>query len=68
MQSPEFKREAGIPTVLAVTRFIAVGTTHGFVVIFDHNQDLRMILGGAAGTADFGPITAMDTAPLGKLQ
>lgn len=62
------RREAGLPTALAVSRFIAIGTTHGFVLIFDHNQELRMILGNAAGTADYGPVTSLDAVPPGKAE
>lgn len=62
------RREAGLPTALAVSRFIAIGTTHGFVLIFDHNQELRMILGSAAGTADYGPVTSLDAVPPGKAE
>ena len=66
--APALRREAGLPTTLAVSRYIAIGTTHGFVLIFDHNQELRMILGSTAGTADYGPVTSLDATPPGKTE
>lgn len=62
------RRDAGLPTTLTISRYVAVGTTHGFVLIFDHNQELRMILGSTAGTADYGPVTSLDAAPPGKVE
>ncbi len=66
--APSLRREAGLPTALAVSRFVAIGTTHGFALIFDHNQELRSILGSTAGTADFGPITSIDVAQPSKTE
>lgn len=38
---------AGSPTVLAVRKLLAVGTSHGLVLIFDPNQSLKWCLGSS---------------------
>ena len=43
--SPKLKTEAGFPTCLAVGRFIIVGTAHGIILLFDHQQQLKQKLG-----------------------
>lgn len=35
----------GVPTVLAVSGIIAVGTSKGWVTVFDFGQNLRGVLG-----------------------
>ncbi|KAG5183613.1 hypothetical protein JKP88DRAFT_255754 [Tribonema minus] len=48
---------AGVPTALAVhPKFIAVGTSRGLVLLFDHFQMVRRVLGDPAGPA----ITRLD--------
>jgi vacuolar protein sorting-associated protein 8 len=52
--------DAGLPTALAASSLIAVGTSHGIVLIFDSRQTLRWCLGGAAGVgAEFGAVSAL---------
>lgn len=52
--------DAGIPTCLAVSTLVAVGTSHGVIMVFDTQQTLNWCLGGAAGIgAEFGAVTAL---------
>jgi hypothetical protein len=39
---------AGLPTAMAATTMIAVGTSHGLVLVFDSAQTLRWCLGETA--------------------
>lgn len=39
------KRSFGHPTCLAVSSFIALGTSKGIILVFDYNQDLRSVIG-----------------------
>jgi len=52
--------DAGLPTALAASLLLAVGTSHGIVLVFDSRQTLRWCLGGAAGVgAEFGAVSAL---------
>lgn len=49
------RRNFGSPTCLAVSASIVLGTTKGIILIFDYNQNLKMILGpGTKGEAARG--------------
>ena len=51
---------AGTPTCLTVSSFVAVGTAHGIIMVFDPEQTLSWCLGGAGGIgAEFGAVTAL---------
>lgn len=39
------KRNFGRPTCLAVSAFIALGTSKGIILIFDYHQNLKSIIG-----------------------
>jgi hypothetical protein len=39
---------AGLPTAMVATTMIAVGTSHGLVLVFDATQTLRWCLGETA--------------------
>jgi len=39
------KRNLGSPTCLAVTATIVIGTSKGIILMFDYNQNLKMIIG-----------------------
>lgn len=41
------KRNFGRPTCLAVSAFIALGTSKGIILIFDYHQNLKSIIGSA---------------------
>ncbi|XP_071448355.1 vacuolar protein sorting-associated protein 8 homolog isoform X2 [Hetaerina americana] len=61
---------AGLPTAVAASTMIAVGTSHGLVLVFDSSQTLRWCLGaeegvqsgGSAGNnavSEFGAVSAL---------
>lgn len=39
------KRNFGSPTCMAVSASIVIGTTKGIILVFDYNQNLKMIIG-----------------------
>ena len=52
--------DAGMPTAMAAGSLVAVGTSHGVVLVFDSRQTLRWCLGGAGGVgAEFGAVSAL---------
>ncbi|XP_069471841.1 vacuolar protein sorting-associated protein 8 homolog isoform X2 [Ambystoma mexicanum] len=53
------KVDAGLPTAIAVSNLIAVGTSHGLALIFDANQALRLCLGNTAVGAQYGAVSAL---------
>ncbi|KAG8135841.1 hypothetical protein E2320_008821 [Naja naja] len=53
------KVDAGLPTAIAASSLIAVGTSHGLALIFDPNQALRLCLGNTAVGAQYGAISAL---------
>ncbi|XP_063285959.1 vacuolar protein sorting-associated protein 8 homolog isoform X1 [Pelobates fuscus] len=53
------KVDAGLPTAIAVSNLIAVGTSHGLALIFDTNQALRLCLGSTALGAQYGAVSAL---------
>jgi hypothetical protein len=49
------KRNFGSPTCLAVSASIALGTSKGIILMFDYNQNLKMIIGpGTKGSPPMG--------------
>uniref|UniRef100_A0A8C3X6S9 Vacuolar protein sorting-associated protein 8 homolog n=1 Tax=Catagonus wagneri TaxID=51154 RepID=A0A8C3X6S9_9CETA len=53
------KVNAGLPTAIAVSSLIAVGTSHGLALIFDQNQALRLCLGSTGVGGQYGAISAL---------
>ncbi|XP_076973888.1 vacuolar protein sorting-associated protein 8 homolog [Tamandua tetradactyla] len=53
------KVDAGLPTAIAVSSLIAVGTSHGLALIFDQNQALRLCLGSTGVGSQYGAISAL---------
>ncbi|XP_058151470.1 vacuolar protein sorting-associated protein 8 homolog isoform X2 [Dasypus novemcinctus] len=53
------KVDAGLPTAIAVSSLIAVGTSHGLALIFDQNQALRLCLGSTTVGGQYGAISAL---------
>ena len=60
----QHKHSPGLPTSVAVHRSgrcVAVGTDRSLVLVFDHFQEVRQILGHSAQDADAdGPVTSLD--------
>ncbi|XP_046386782.1 vacuolar protein sorting-associated protein 8 homolog isoform X2 [Ischnura elegans] len=70
MSSARERVNAGLPTSIAASTMIAVGTSHGLVLVFDSSQTLRWCLGaeegshsgGCAGSnevSEFGAVSAL---------
>ena len=53
------KRNFGSPTCLAVSAQIVLGTSKGIILMFDYNQNLKMILGPGTKAVESGPITSV---------
>ncbi|KAF1835453.1 hypothetical protein BDW02DRAFT_588161 [Decorospora gaudefroyi] len=53
------KRNFGRPTCLNVTVSLAIGTSKGFILIFDYQQVLKSIIGPGTKAVECGPITAL---------
>ncbi|KAI0409880.1 vacuolar assembly/sorting protein VPS8 [Xylaria palmicola] len=53
------KRSFGSPTCIAVSASIVLGTTKGIILMFDYNQNLKMIIGPGTKAVESGPITAI---------
>ncbi|EWY93151.1 hypothetical protein FOYG_06464 [Fusarium oxysporum NRRL 32931] len=53
------KRSFGSPTCLAVSATIVLGTSKGIILVFDYNQNLKMIIGPGTKAVESGPITAI---------
>ncbi|XP_046860227.1 vacuolar protein sorting-associated protein 8 homolog [Xenia sp. Carnegie-2017] len=57
--SASSRMDAGLPTAMAVSTVVAVGTSHGIVLIFDAKQALQLVLGTKAQGAEYGAVTAL---------
>ncbi|KAK2594981.1 Vacuolar protein sorting-associated protein 8 [Conoideocrella luteorostrata] len=53
------RRNFGSPTCLAVSASIVLGTSKGVILIFDFNQNLKMIMGPGTKAIESGPISAI---------
>ncbi|KIE01243.1 golgi complex component, partial [Metarhizium majus ARSEF 297] len=53
------RRNFGSPTTLAVSASIVLGTSKGIILIFDFNQNLKMIIGPGTKAVESGAITAI---------
>lgn len=50
LTSPQFKKTSGAPTCIAAgLKYVAVGTSHGMTLVFDHFQTLKCVLGTTDG-------------------
>ncbi|KAM7194486.1 Golgi CORVET complex core vacuolar protein 8 domain containing protein [Rhypophila sp. PSN 637] len=53
------RRSFGTPTCIAVSASIVLGTTKGIILMFDYNQNLKMIIGPGTKAVESGPITSI---------
>ncbi|KAK4940527.1 Vacuolar protein sorting-associated protein 8 [Elasticomyces elasticus] len=53
------KRNFGSPTCLAVADQVVVGTSKGIVLVFDHQQNHKAIIGSGTKAAESGAVTAL---------
>jgi hypothetical protein len=59
LHSEAVRHSGGLPTVMAVSGVIAIGTTRGLVLVYDYSQNLRCILGDESQSSDAGPVTSI---------
>ncbi|XP_052234778.1 vacuolar protein sorting-associated protein 8 homolog isoform X2 [Dreissena polymorpha] len=59
LQSAADKVDAGMPTALTVSNLIAIGTSHGLVLVFDPQQVLKWCLGSTAVGSQYGAVSAL---------
>ncbi|XP_052813444.1 vacuolar protein sorting-associated protein 8 homolog isoform X3 [Mya arenaria] len=59
LQSAADKVDAGMPTAMAVSSLIAIGTSHGLVLVFDYEQVLKWCLGSTAVGAQYGAVSSL---------
>ncbi|KIV95617.1 hypothetical protein PV10_03247 [Exophiala mesophila] len=53
------KRNFGSPSCLAVADQLVIGTSKGLVLVFDHQQNHKAIIGSGTKAAESGPVTAI---------
>lgn len=53
------RRNFGSPTCIAVSAHVVLGTTKGIILMFDYNQNLKMIIGPGTKAVESGPITSI---------
>jgi hypothetical protein len=56
------KRNFGRPTCLHVTASLAIGTSKGFILVFDYQQVLKSIIGPGTKAVECGAITSLAIA------
>ncbi|CAG8434792.1 11750_t:CDS:10 [Ambispora gerdemannii] len=59
LYSSNFSQNYGLPTVLAVSGVIAVGTTRGLILVYEREQTLKCILGTTANALEHGAVTSL---------
>lgn len=63
LASPQFKKTSGAPTSIAVcTKYIAIGTSHGMTMVFDHFETLKCVLGTTDGV-EYGRVYTVAVSP-----
>ncbi|KAH8682254.1 Golgi CORVET complex core vacuolar protein 8-domain-containing protein [Xylariales sp. PMI_506] len=53
------KRNFGSPTCIAISASIVLGTSKGIILIFDYNQNLKMIIGPGTKAVESGAVTSI---------
>ena len=53
------RRNFGSPTCLAVSDQLVVGTSKGIVLVFDHHQNHKAIIGSGTKAAESGPVASL---------
>ncbi|KAH7626637.1 Golgi CORVET complex core vacuolar protein 8-domain-containing protein [Sordaria sp. MPI-SDFR-AT-0083] len=53
------RRNFGSPTCLAVSASIVLGTSKGVILVFDFNQNLKMIIGPGTKAVESGAVTSL---------
>jgi len=59
----QYQHSPGLPTAVSVhSKFIAIGTDRSLVLLFDHFQEVRQILGSTGDAETDGPVTSIDVS------
>ncbi|XP_066928995.1 vacuolar protein sorting-associated protein 8 homolog [Clytia hemisphaerica] len=54
------RRDAGLPTSMAVSTLVAIGTSHGLTLVFEpKHQVLKLLLGSSKDGEKYGAVTAL---------
>jgi len=54
------RRDAGLPTSMAVSSLVAIGTSHGLALVFEpRHQVLKLVLGSSSDGEKYGAVTAI---------
>lgn len=53
------RRNFGSPTCIAVSAHVVLGTSKGIILMFDYNQNLKMIIGPGTKAVESGAITSI---------
>ena len=59
MTSARDRVDAGLPTAMAAGSYVAIGTSHGFVLVFDGSQTLKYSLGGHSYGRECGSVSCL---------
>ena len=59
MTSAKDRADAGLPTAMAAGSYVAIGTSHGFVLVFDGSQTLKYSLGGHSYGRECGSVSCL---------
>ncbi|KAG9304504.1 hypothetical protein G9A89_020068 [Geosiphon pyriformis] len=60
LYSTSVRQSAGLPTVLAVSGVIAIGTTRGLILVYEKTkQNLKCVLGTTTDALEHGAVTAL---------
>ena len=51
--------QAGQPTCMTTTHLIAIGTQHGFILVFDSSQVIKWFLGGVEIGKNYGAVSCL---------
>jgi len=63
----QYQHSPGLPTAVAThSKFLAIGTDRCLVLLFDHFQEVRQILGNTADAETDGAVTSVDISPNGE--
>ena len=63
----QYQLSPGLPTAVAThSKFLAVGTDRCLVLLFDHFQEVRQILGNTSDAETDGAVTSVDISPNGE--
>lgn len=57
--SESAKRNFGTPTCMTISASLVLGTTKGILLVFDYNQNLKMIIGPGTRAVESGAITSL---------